>query len=79
MVLAAVHEPGRDIAVGRSGEEGGTWVSVDGQAWLLAGGTDTTIEAVAHGLAGTLGLVGTWSEDGNEVTGFEVWKLVDDR
>ena len=70
---------GRDIAVGRSGEQGGTWISEDGQSWRLAAGATTQIETLAIGPAGTLGLVGTWSEDGDEVTGFEVWKLVDDR
>jgi hypothetical protein len=79
VILAAAHEPGRDIAVGRSGEQGGTWSSEDGQTWRLAADATTQIETLAAGPAGTLGLVGTWSEDGNEVTGFEVWKLVDGR
>ena len=78
VVLAAVHEPRRDIAVGRSGEQGGTWISEDGETWRPADVT-TKIETLATGPAGTLGLVGTWSENGDEVTGFEVWKLVDDR
>jgi hypothetical protein len=80
IVLAAVHEPGgRDIAVGRDGGRGGTWVSEDGGTWLMAADATTKIEILADGPAGTVGLVGTWSADGGKVTGFEVWKLVDDR
>ena len=79
VVLAAVHERNRDIAVGRNGEQGGTWTSDDGETWHLATDATTKIETLATGPAGTLGLVGTWSADGDGVTGFEVWKLVDDR
>ena len=83
-VLAAIHEPARDIAVGRVGGRGATWISDDGQTWRLAGGAEAAIEALASGPAGTLGLVGTWSvvvdeDEGTSVTGFEVWQLVDDR
>jgi hypothetical protein len=79
VVLAAAHEPGRDIAVGRNGRTGGTWISEDGETWRMAADATTKVETLAVGPAGTLGLVGTWSGDGSEVTGFEVWKLVDDR
>jgi hypothetical protein len=79
VVLAAVHEAGRDIAVGGQGGQGGTWTSQNGLKWRLAADATTEIETLATGPAGTLGLVGTWSENGEEVTGFEVWKLVDER
>ena len=82
-VLAAIHEAGRDVAVGRSGERGATWISEDGVAWRLAAGAGPEIETLASGPAGTLGLVGTWmlidEDTGSQVTGFEVWKLVEDR
>jgi hypothetical protein len=79
VVLAAIHEAGRDVAVGRVGEAGGTWMSEDGESWHLAAAAQTELEALAAGPAGTLGLVGTWTEDGSHVTGFEVWKLADAR
>ena len=79
VVIAADHQPGRDVAVGFAAQKGMTWVSEDGVTWLRAMDATTEIETLAFGPAGTLGLVGTWSGDGSEVTGFEVWKLVDDR
>ncbi len=80
ILQSAAHEPGRDIAVGlgRDNSASLTWISTDGVRWRIADRSSPPIESIAAGPAGTLGLIGIWDGAGNAVTGFEVWKLIEE-
>ena len=79
VVQAAAHQPGRDIAVGWDEQRRDlTWISDDGIEWRIAEQGSAPIEAIAVGPAGVLGIVGTWDAAGDTVTGFDIWKLLED-
>jgi hypothetical protein len=79
IVQAATHEPGRDIAIVRAHQMSMTSISDDGIHWQTADRTSPLIETISTGPAGVLGLIGIWNDAGDAVTGFEVWKLLEER
>lgn len=79
IVQAATHVPGRDVAIIRVDQTSMTSISDDGIHWQAADRTSPAVETIATGPAGHLGLVGVWDDAGENVTGFEVWKLLEGR
>jgi hypothetical protein len=75
IVLAATRADDLTAAVGWSGGAPATWSTADGVTWRLAKRPSASIEGVASGPAGLIGLVTVWDKDGNRVTGFEAWRL----
>jgi len=76
LVLTGARGPSSDVAVGWSvGRTPQTWISERASPWSGLNGSPPAIEAVGWGPAGAVGLVGRWNAAGDDVTGFDAWRL----